>query len=141
MKTFKFNLKVSISDNWIEDGWNENVIKAKLQEFIEMRMNPYAYSHIEFVADIEFDGIAEDDNEGEIHARKCSFTFEGMNEGWVFGGGEVYAKYEHDAIDYAKKIGYEGLQSAYDDDAVYWTEWEDEDDFQYIMKDGKLTEI
>jgi len=33
------------------------------------------------------------------------------------------------------------LEEAYDDDAYYWTEWEDEDDFQYEVIDGKLVEI
>lgn len=64
MKTFKFNLKVSISENWIEDGWDEDLIKRKLTEFIEMNMNPHAYSHIEFVADIKFNGIV-DNNKGK----------------------------------------------------------------------------
>jgi hypothetical protein len=52
MTTFHFNLKVSVSDNWIEDGWDEKIIEEKLKEYIEMHMNPYAYSHVEFVADI-----------------------------------------------------------------------------------------
>lgn len=90
-----------------------------------------------------FEG-GEDTNqlvEGTKYARKCDFTGEGMNEGWCFGDGEMYAKYEKDAIDYAKKIGYDGLQDAFDEEAVYWTEWECGYDDQYIVVDGKLIEI
>jgi hypothetical protein len=75
------------------------------------------------------------------YARQCSATLEGMNEGYCFGDGEYYAKHEADALKYAQSIGYKTLEEAYDDDAYYWTEWEDEDDFQYEVIDGKLVEI
>lgn len=76
----------------------------------------------------------------QTFARKCDITGEGMNEGWVFGDGEQYAKNESDALIIAKSYGYESLQEAYDDDCGYWTEWED-DDHQYALVDGKLVEI
>lgn len=79
--------------------------------------------------------------EQTFYARKCDATGEGMNEGWVFGDGEEYAKYEADAIKIAKSRGYDSLQDAYDEDDGYWTEWEDEDDFQYVEVDGKLIDI
>ena len=53
MKQFEFKIKVKISDNWIEDGWNSELIKDSLKNYIESEMNPYAYSGIEFVAEIE----------------------------------------------------------------------------------------
>jgi hypothetical protein len=77
----------------------------------------------------------------EKFARQCSVTGEGMNEGWVFGDGDKYAKYEHDAWGIASDYGYESIDDAYNDDACYWTEWEDEDDYQYQLIDGKLVEI
>lgn len=75
------------------------------------------------------------------YARKCDFTGEGMNEGWCFGDGEFYAKYEQDALKHAQYLGYDDIQDAYNGEACYWTEWEDEDDFQYIVKDGQLIDI
>jgi hypothetical protein len=74
-------------------------------------------------------------------ARQCSVTGEGMNEGWCFGDGQDYAKYESGAIQLAEDYGYESLDEAYDDNAVYWTEWEDENDYQYQFIDGQLVEI
>lgn len=75
------------------------------------------------------------------YARRCDITNQGMNEGWCFGDGEQYAATEDAALSIAKSLGYESLQAAYDDDAVYWTEWEDEDDHQYEVVDGTLVEI
>jgi len=81
--------------------------------------------------------------EGEKVARQCDVTHEGMNEGWVVGDGEEYFKYEEDAIKWCKQNGYKSLDKAYDDDAIYWTEWYDEncEDYQYIVKDGKVVDI
>ena len=74
-------------------------------------------------------------------ARKCSVTGEGMNQGWIFGDGESYAQHEHDALKISMEIGYNSIQDAYDDDACYWTEWEDKDDSQYELINGVLVEI
>jgi hypothetical protein len=82
-------------------------------------------------------------------ARMCSVTGEGMNEGYVFSDGEFYAKDEDTAKVIAlREYGMELSDMFTDDDdddwdgwAVYWTEWEDEDDYQYEMIDGVLTEI
>jgi hypothetical protein len=62
-------------------------------------------------------------------ARSCSVTGEGMNEGWVGNDGEVYFKYGHDALQWCIDRGYRDVDDAYADDVIYWTEWEDENDF------------
>lgn len=77
----------------------------------------------------------------EKFARQCDVTGEGMNEGWCFGDGQNYAKYQEGADKLSKDYGYDTFEEAYDDDVVYWTSWEDEDDYQYQMIDGKLVEI
>jgi hypothetical protein len=75
-------------------------------------------------------------------ARQCSITGEGMNEGWCFGDGQYYVKHENDALALALKYGYNSIDDAFEDDAVYWTEWEDEDDYQYYEdENGKIFEI
>jgi hypothetical protein len=66
-------------------------------------------------------------------ARKCDLTNELMNEGWVIGNGEMYIKNEADALKIAIEMGYKSVDDAYEEDAIYWTEWEDEDDFQYAI--------
>jgi hypothetical protein len=70
------------------------------------------------------------------YARQCDKTKEGMNEGWVVGDGEAYYKYESDILARCKEAGYADLNEAYDDEFMYWTEWED--DFQYVEIDGIL---
>jgi hypothetical protein len=67
-------------------------------------------------------------NSQEKFARICTATGEGMNEGWVFGDGDAYFKYEADALAHAKDCCYETLQEAYDDEAGYWTEWEEREE-------------
>lgn len=76
-----------------------------------------------------------------IYARIDSATGKGMNEGWLFGDGEAYFREDRDALEYALDMGYESLEDAVDDDAGYYTEWEDVDEYQYIEIDGNLFEI
>ena len=77
----------------------------------------------------------------EKFARQCSVTGEGMNQGWVIEDGWAYAKYEKDALKLLIDMGYKSIEDAYQSDNCYWTEWEDEDDYQYQLIDGKLVEI
>ena len=84
------------------------------------------------------------------YARKCSATGEGMNEGFCYGEGQEYFKYEKDLIKFLREGESEDfnsvsdefiLKEAYDCGEYYYTEWEDESDFQYVMSNGKLVEI
>jgi hypothetical protein len=87
-----------------------------------------------------------DQEEGCYYARQCDITGEGMNEGWVVSGGFFYIKHESDAIAYCKEKWNQTLQEAYEEseenggDGFYWTSWEDESDFQYILVDGVLVD-
>lgn len=72
-------------------------------------------------------------------ARKCDCCGQGMNEGYVIEGGESYfcSKQCLNSV-----ISDEQWEEMYDDDGdSYYTAWEDESDMEYILKDGKLTEI
>lgn len=82
-----------------------------------------------------------DRTSNQTFARKCDVTGEGMNEGYVFGDGTDYFKYEKDALAHAISLGYKDLQESYDDDAHYYTEWEEEDDREYELVNGTLIEI
>jgi hypothetical protein len=86
----------------------------------------------------------------EKFARKCDITNEGMNEGWCWEDGIFYTKYKQDTIDELRKDCPEQAFLNDDDlldwavneeEILYWTEWEDEDDYQYEMINGVLTEI
>lgn len=79
--------------------------------------------------------------EGQTFARKCDATGQGMNEGYCFNDGEAYFINKKDALAYAKTLGFKNLDEAYEAEAYYHTAWEDEEDFQYIVRDGKLAEI
>lgn len=65
---------------------------------------------------------SEDDSK-----RICSVTGEEMTEGWVVNDGELYFKYEKDALAWCISQEYEDIQSAYHDDVIYWTEWDTTD--------------
>ena len=77
--------------------------------------------------------------QGEMFARKCSVTGQGMNSGWVAYDGEYHFKYESDAEAWCVERGYSDLQEAYDANVIYYTEWEE--DYEWQMVNGVLTEI
>ena len=56
--------------------------------------------------------------------RYCSITHQPMFDGWVTTN-YIYIKTEGDAIQYAKERGYANLQEAFDDDYMYYTDWND----------------
>jgi hypothetical protein len=86
------------------------------------------------------------------YARQCSITGEGMNEGYVYYDGEMYFKEEKDFVMFLR---YQNelkeniwdlsdefiLNESYDNGEYYYTEWEDEDDYQYYEENGKIFEI
>lgn len=78
----------------------------------------------------------------EKFARKCDVTGRGMNEGYVFGHGEMYASDKESAIKLAYKYGYDSLGDAYDDDLCYYTEWEECDiDECYYDEEGNEYQV
>ena len=74
----------------------------------------------------------------ETFARVCSVTGESMNEGYVFGDGEMYFKYEKDLISFLRQR--EGnndlsdeflLSEAYQLEEFYYTSWTNESNYWY----------
>lgn len=93
--------------------------------------------------------------EGQKFARKCSVTGEGMNEGWLIDG-EYFSTIElaHKKAQSLRTLPltdvsfYDDFYHLYKDcskngetDFCYYTEWYDESDYQYIVKNGELVEI
>ncbi len=75
------------------------------------------------------------------YARRCDVSGEGMNEGYLIGEGLMYIKYDSDMVKHIEESGYDSLDEAYMDDYYYYTEWECEDDIQYIEVNGVLMPI
>ena len=83
-------------------------------------------------------------------ARKCSATGKGMNEGYCVNDGDFYFSEESQLVKFLRDRESEDtshlsdefiLKESYDLEEYYWIEWEDEDDYQYQLVDGKLEEI
>ena len=66
------------------------------------------------------------------YARQCSVSGAGMNKGYVICDGEAYVS-EAVGIDYWLKehTSYESAEEAYEDGYYYYTEWEDESEYEY----------
>jgi hypothetical protein len=88
--------------------------------------------------------------ENQKFARKCSITGEGMNTGWIWGDGALYTKYLPDTISELRKDYPEKSELSEDDllewaveeeEILYCTDWEVEEDFQYEVIAGVLTEV
>jgi len=88
--------------------------------------------------------------ETKLYARKCDITQEGMNSGWCWGDGTFYSKYEDDTIkelreEFESSIGVqtdeELLEWAVNKGELYFTEWFEESDQEYIEQNGILTLI
>lgn len=74
------------------------------------------------------------------YARKCDECSKGMNSGYVVNSGEEYycsdkCLHKHHTKKEWKEMYGEGNTDS------YWTEWEDDDDFQFVEIDGELVEI
>lgn len=76
------------------------------------------------------------ENIAERYARRDSITGLGMNEGWCFGEGDFYCADEEKALIYAKELGYNSIDEAYEDEAGYWTTWEEIDEDCYYDEFG-----
>lgn len=84
-------------------------------------------------------------------ARKCDVTGRGMNEGYVLWDGEMYAIDEASLLKLLRENGDEEynnakdefiLSDAYYNDAYYYTEWEDEDEWEYYEdENGNIVEL
>ena len=74
----------------------------------------------------------------EKFAKKCSLSGLGINEGFVFFDGETYIKDEFEAIKYAKELGYNSLDEAYEDSIYYWTEFDIEDGEDFYDTKGNV---
>lgn len=71
--------------------------------------------------------------------RRCDITGKGMWEGYCFGDGQDYAIDKAGATTLAMRYGYDTLEEAFEDNAYYFTAWEelDEDEwYESLSEDG-----
>jgi hypothetical protein len=81
-----------------------------------------------------------EDEEGQKYARKCSKCNKGMNDGYVYEGGcDYYCSDECLNIDFTPQEWAELVGDLEGEN--YWTEWEDEGEYQYQIINGVLEEI
>ena len=78
---------------------------------------------------------------GVKYARMCDKCGKGMNDGYcVNGGDEYYCSPECLHQEYDKQEWQEMYANGFSDQN-YWTDWEDEEDYQYILFNNQLLEI
>ncbi len=101
--------------------------------------------HEELEAFYAFNRLAKGE-EGEKFYRKCSFTGDGMDEGWYFACDGTYASTQELADQHAKEIGYKDFNDLYEQNggdegsSSYWTSW-DGDYYEFEVRNGVLVEI
>jgi len=84
--------------------------------------------------------------EGEKFMRKCSFTDNGMDEGWYFDSDGTYASTQELADQHARTLGYKDFNDLYEKEGgdegcnSYYTEWADLD-YEFVVNGGILIEI
>lgn len=84
-------------------------------------------------------------------ARRCDATGRGINEGYVFGDGELYFAEREDLIKHLRTLDWvdcngnrstdikdeeDLLEFFYNEDYYYYTEWEEIDDDVYYDENG-----
>jgi len=87
----------------------------------------------------------------EKFARRCDITGRGINEGYVFGDGELYFAEKEDLINHLRTLEWEDadgnlsqdltndediLEFFYNEDAYYFTEWDEVDEDEYYDAEG-----
>jgi hypothetical protein len=86
--------------------------------------------------------VIEEMVKGNKYARSCTCCGKGMNEGY-------FADYEYFCSDTCLRTEYSAIhweilcKESEDngDNDYYWTQWEDESDYQYQIIDGEITSI
>ena len=75
---------------------------------------------------------------GDKYARVCTCCHSGMNEGY-FADYEYFCSDDCLYTEFPPTIWAKVTEE--DEDSYYWTEWEDEEDYQYQIINGILEEI
>lgn len=120
---------------WIEDNYTGSLMAEECNTEAE-----YDAVIDSFKAFILANGIK--------YARMCDKCGKGMNEGYVVNGGEEYYCNDECLHQIYTPEEWEDMsndeffvQCGLDDDGNYWTEWDDENDYNYILFNKQLINI
>ena len=91
----------------------------------------------------EYDAIIETfysyiKNNGINYARKCDKCGNGMNEGYIVGGGDEYLHQVYSPKEWQEM--YDNSEE-YGGNDNYWTQWEDELDCNYVLFNNQLINV
>lgn len=134
MKVFSFELLRTYSTNFeIEAESQEEAIKLFNQ--LEDKM---------YDEELAQCNVIEEVVKGDKYARSCNCCGKGMNEGY-FANDEYFCSDSCLHTEYTpaewEKLSSDGVEAEEGNDEYYWTEWEDETDYQYQIINGILEEI
>ena len=117
-------------------------IEAETQEQATQQFE--ALGNSIYAQELEECNVIDEVIKGNKYARICTCCHSGMNEGY-------FANYEYFCSDkclhtqYTAKqweeLASDGVEAEEGNDNYYWTEWEDEYDYQYQIINGILEEI
>ena len=82
--------------------------------------------------------VIEEVVKGDKYARSCNCCGKGMNEGY-FADYEYFCSDECLYTEFPPTIWAKVTEE--NEDSYYWTQWEDESDYQYQIIDGEITSI
>lgn len=83
--------------------------------------------------------VIKEEIKGDKYARKCDCCGKGMNEGYVIGGGCEYYCTPECLFKVVEDEVWQEISLNSEDN--YWTEWQDESDFEYQIINDQLQEI
>ncbi len=133
MKTYTFEMLRTYSTLFEIEAENQEEANAKFK----------ALGNNIYTQEMEQCEVIKEEVKGDKYARKCDKCGQGMNEGFCIYEGEEYYCDDKCLYSVYSKSVWEGMYDAEDigNSPSYWTEWEDESEYQYQIINGELQEI
>ena len=126
----------------VDDLWNENEeYECWIEKDGQLMCEPVnTEEEYDTIIDVFREYIIE---KGVKYARKCDKCGKGMNEGFCIYEGEEYYCDDICLHSVYSKSVWEGMYDAEDigNSPSYWTQWEDEEDYQYVLFNNQLIEL
>lgn len=121
----------------VDDLWNENdEYECWIEKDGQLMCEPVnTEEEYDTIIDVFREYIIE---KGVKYARKCTCCGKGMNEGF-FADYEYFCDNDCLYTEFPPTIW--GKVAEEDSDNYYWTEWEDEEDYQYVLFNNQLIEL
>jgi hypothetical protein len=132
MKTYTFEMLRTYSTLFEIEAENQQEANAKFK----------ALGNNIYTQEMEQCEVIKEEVKGDKYARQCTCCGKGMNEGY-------FANYEYFCSDNCLHTEYSTIEweilykesEDNGDNEYYWTQWEDESEYQYQIINGELQEI